>query len=611
MSFCELCSRPVNPQSLDPKRCFDCSRNAPLPAQACTVCGVQYPRLQGDTCFACSEGTSRAEVEYQNGLNATLRYHMEQPASAVQLGQNRHRRPKGNGINAAAYAGSDPAYRARAEAMVSGLTQGYGAALLQNEASGNPQRPVQRPKVFQSPVPIPAMKSMRISVQIERMKCGKTVLDALAFEKQFYGSDRWGDVENKMKAMAIESVREFGVNAVSTDLRFGVGSRGKLLLDGEHSLPDMSLQQVFNWHQANGSSYITKNQVTRTLFALTANFNLPPPPKNFNADVRAPLLWSRYPLTSELKGTSRAYTTVTTTAATRSAATKRQRSDDNNNDSERFLETRPRKRAYATIAPPQREHVTVTESRLALTTGSENRQITQLPDETGIAVSIDKEPSCRGASKEVYKLYRGQSGEVWAAKRFFAIGPANAFGIVNATSSEDELRTEMMRQVIVQDLLLDFLAAAGSAVKLPIPEIRVAVPTVMRVESAAMGGSVYLVDRWLAGDFTKFSTNVEAGDSGLNDNISFHSLCDALPHWTMDSAGLVVVDIQGIFTLELGRQGMQKKVLTLFDLMIHSEEEAYGLGDEGQKGIDRFKSQHRCNRVCRLLGLDDGSSVDN
>ncbi|KZV78397.1 kinase-like protein [Exidia glandulosa HHB12029] len=552
MSFCELCSRPVPAQSFNPKRCLECSGNAPLPSQACSICGTHYPRLRGDTCFACFDAAQRAELEYQNGFNARLQQRMDVPMSAVQMGQNRHRRPKGNGINPEAYAGSDPVYRSRAESMVMGLQQAYNSAVVQNQSSQN--RPVQGAKVYSSfsaPVPIPAMKTARIHVQIAMVKCGKTLLEVTPFQQQFPGSELWGVVEQKMKNMTIQAVRE-----------------------------------------CNDNLYVKKSQASQNTFPLIAKVNQPAPPKAYTAD-----------------GSSRAHTTAA--AARRPAATKRQRPNDDDDDDVRVSETRPPKRAYKTIPPPKREDVTVTESRLVLTTGSESRSIEQLPDETGIIVSVDKEASCHGASKEVFKLYRiAQSGEIWAAKRFLDIGPGNAFGIVNAAANENELRMEMTRQLVVCDLLTDFLKDIGEAVKFAIPEIRVSIPTTMRVNSGEMAGSVYLVDRWLPGDFIKFSTNVEAGASGSGDHLSFASLCDAFPHWTLATAGLAVVDIQGIFTLEVGNEGIQKKVLTLFDLMIHSEEERFGLGDEGQKGIDSFKSQHRCNRVCEWLELN-GSDEDD
>ncbi|KAF8510167.1 kinase-like domain-containing protein, partial [Gautieria morchelliformis] len=49
---------------------------------------------------------------------------------------------------------------------------------------------------------------------------------------------------------------------------------------------------------------------------------------------------------------------------------------------------------------------------------------------------------------------------------------------------------------------------------------------------------------------------------------------------------------------------MQGPVEIFFDPMTHSPTEDTGLVEYGQRGIDAFISQHRCNKICEEMMLE-------
>lgn len=85
--------------------------------------------------------------------------------------------------------------------------------------------------------------------------------------------------------------------------------------------------------------------------------------------------------------------------------------------------------------------------------------------------------------------------------------------------------------------------------------------------------------------------------------------CDALAHFSLFDSELtfVFVDIEGINTAHLPQHTLrhEQSQLILFDSMVHSNDQEYGLGDKGPDGIKTFIKQHTCNSICRAFGLDD------
>ncbi|CAG8574320.1 12545_t:CDS:2 [Acaulospora colombiana] len=129
-------------------------------------------------------------------------------------------------------------------------------------------------------------------------------------------------------------------------------------------------------------------------------------------------------------------------------------------------------------------------------------------------------------------------------------------------------------------------------------------------------GRVWLSDEVIEGEMQKFSGTNKAGNHNEKEDFAGFT-CDALAHWSLivNEFERVFVDIQGEGLPEPLSLATNKSTgvvvknmnalpqLYLFDVMFHTPDGSSGLGDQGQVGIDDFKKQHRCNRICRMLGL--------
>ena len=83
-------------------------------------------------------------------------------------------------------------------------------------------------------------------------------------------------------------------------------------------------------------------------------------------------------------------------------------------------------------------------------------------------------------------------------------------------------------------------------------------------------------------------------------------MAQAFSHFTFEkSKGQeIVVDIQGV-TVTKGSGHLR-----LTDPQLHSKKGAkYGRADCGVKGMKAFFATHKCNDVCRQLGLTENSKV--
>lgn len=108
------------------------------------------------------------------------------------------------------------------------------------------------------------------------------------------------------------------------------------------------------------------------------------------------------------------------------------------------------------------------------------------------------------------------------------------------------------------------------------------------------------IEPFLTGTFEKFNSN-----GGYEDGTS--PLLTAFSHWTWSATGhrLLICDIQGV-------KNGKKYMLT--DPCIHSLERKYGLTDLGVVGMEKVMSFHKCNDLCRKLGLMnplDGVNLHN
>ncbi|KAF8525670.1 kinase-like domain-containing protein, partial [Gautieria morchelliformis] len=77
--------------------------------------------------------------------------------------------------------------------------------------------------------------------------------------------------------------------------------------------------------------------------------------------------------------------------------------------------------------------------------------------------------------------------------------------------------------------------------------------------------------------------------------------------WLHSQHTLLFADMQG--SAARGSDGQPVEIL--FDPMTHSPTADTGLGDYGQRGIDAFISQRRCNKICEEIMIESLSSKDN
>jgi len=95
------------------------------------------------------------------------------------------------------------------------------------------------------------------------------------------------------------------------------------------------------------------------------------------------------------------------------------------------------------------------------------------------------------------------------------------------------------------------------------------------------------VERFVSGEYEKWSNNWDFVDDRRNTPHAFS-------HFTFEKSGrtLVVCDVQGVGDLYT-------------DPQIHAIDPRlnFGSGNLGRKGLDAFVAAHRCNAICRNLGL--------
>ena len=110
--------------------------------------------------------------------------------------------------------------------------------------------------------------------------------------------------------------------------------------------------------------------------------------------------------------------------------------------------------------------------------------------------------------------------------------------------------------------------------------------------------SKYLaIEMYLPGEYIKFNSNADFAMRMCDAN--YHQTPQAFSHFTWEHSNHteIVVDIQGV-----------NEYYT--DPQIHTVTgEGYGEGNLGKAGINAFFSKHKCNDVCRYLGLPEAKML--
>jgi hypothetical protein len=99
------------------------------------------------------------------------------------------------------------------------------------------------------------------------------------------------------------------------------------------------------------------------------------------------------------------------------------------------------------------------------------------------------------------------------------------------------------------------------------------------------------VENELAGQYAKYNNN----DGYVNESECIECrVAQAFSHFSFEKSRRqeIVVDIQG-------------SGCTYTDPQLHSVDEAYGRADRGEHGFARFFKTHKCNFLCKELGLPE------
>ena len=120
----------------------------------------------------------------------------------------------------------------------------------------------------------------------------------------------------------------------------------------------------------------------------------------------------------------------------------------------------------------------------------------------------------------------------------------------------------------------------------------------------------------LKGNFVKFNNNTGLAIPNPTPDGVDHSTVQAFSHWTHFISGrrMLVVDCQGVFDAAEGQ-------FVLTDPAIHSlndepkqsqklqqqeqqkQQQRFGVTNLGELGMEQFFKTHRCNSICKALGL--------
>ena len=197
-------------------------------------------------------------------------------------------------------------------------------------------------------------------------------------------------------------------------------------------------------------------------------------------------------------------------------------------------------------------------------------------------VSITDEIN-RGAMRTAFRMSefqpssrRGGSYTESVAKRF------HAGAGINARQQRDAHFNEAATQMIAEGFARMYNAEPAVASNKRANKIAFASASVLEMPGGQFANAEFL----MPGNYVKHNNN----DGAV---ASRREVPQAFSHFTLERSrgALIVVDIQGVgdfFT----------------DPQIHTHDgRGYGVGNMGAEGIRKFHASHRCNAVCRALGL--------
>ena len=224
--------------------------------------------------------------------------------------------------------------------------------------------------------------------------------------------------------------------------------------------------------------------------------------------------------------------------------------------------------------------------------GFENNEFTyiyNLERTTTINFTISKEPVGIGSINECRYIYVDSEGKY--------VGKIPRKYDLNV----EDLKNDIESSVMSMQLAIIFNKAIGRKM---IEGTKLVIFEILKKSECLLNIKTLLAQRYLEGDFVKYNNNF--GWTNLTGKPEFNNIAQAFSHFTFEytKGTLIMVDIQGVVD--------KKNILKITDPAIHSElyRKKFGITNFGQFGIVKFFRTHKCNDLCRKLGLIDPKSPD-
>jgi hypothetical protein len=227
----------------------------------------------------------------------------------------------------------------------------------------------------------------------------------------------------------------------------------------------------------------------------------------------------------------------------------------------------------------------------ALATAATDKCINDFPDTLISTLKVAANPFAKGEMRVTYyaqELLRGGATMGVVVKESMAVG------------SKYQTRDKYESYLACQAASI-FLAKEFNKLKdLPAgsPTIEFCSTTLLQF-NARPGQPFFIQESLISGNFEKYNNNSGICAPFPTINGTMHEIVQAFSHWTYFVSGwkLMVVDCQGCFIK------LENKFL-LTDPAIHcSALMRFGSTNMGSKGFSKFFKTHRCNDVCRAIGL--------
>lgn len=147
-----------------------------------------------------------------------------------------------------------------------------------------------------------------------------------------------------------------------------------------------------------------------------------------------------------------------------------------------------------------------------------------------------------------------------------------------------------MKESIESHVVSDYLASEFNKISPSKKRIRFVGINIIKIEET---GELYSIEEYFDGSFEKWSNNA----GFINEDV-YSATLDAFAHWSFQATKeyLVVTDLQGSHT---GRE----YVLTDPAVTCPQDFDRFSLTNLAKGGLKEFFKSHRCNHICKKLGL--------